>query len=164
MYIESGGTVTQIGITGQWSAENAQSNTGQIFDGSGNGGHGLLPAAGATIIPAPTSDIQVRGKLTWTASSTAQDVVGVNQAIIPVNGVWQPTFMIRSSGSITVNIGDGVDADRYGAAVVLAAGVNIVTPLLRTHDGTNRRLVITPTGSSTATINVLAKYDIVEAV
>jgi len=152
------------GITGQWNAENAQSDTGQIFDSSGNGNHALLPAAGATVIPAKTADCKVRGKLTWTASSTAQDVVGVNQAIIPTNGVWQPTFMIRSSGSITVHIGDGSSATRYGSAVALVAGVNIVTPLLRTHDGTNRRLVITPTGSSTATINVLAKYDIVEAV
>lgn len=163
-YIESNGTITKLGITTHYNAMDAQSNTGQVFDRSGNGNHALLPAAGATVIPQKMNDCEVRGKLTWTASSTAQDVVGVNQAIIPVNGVWQPSFMIRSSDSITVNIGDGSSATRYGSAVVLAAGINIVTPTTRTHDGTNRRLVITPTGSSTAIINVLAKYDMVEAV
>lgn len=165
MYIESGGTVTRLGITGQWSAEDAQSNTGQIFDSSGNKNHALLPAAGATIIGKPVSGIrQVRWTNTWAGTNELQYIGGVNQAILPANA-YIDSIVGTVSGATPhdIIVGDGTDADRYVTITTgLATGTATFTLANRTTDGTNLKLTVDPDTNCTMSIAWVISYRILE--
>jgi hypothetical protein len=161
IYIKSA-VIMQKGITGWWDARDAQSDTGQILDSSGNKNHAMLPASGATVIGKPLSEArQVRGTNTWAASSSTQYVVGVNQNHLPTTAAWS-TMDIIASGAVTVNIGDGSDVDRYGASIALSTGKNRVTLITPFNDGTNLKLTLTPTGSFTGTLETTATFIILE--
>lgn len=155
-------SVKFIGITGLWDSADAQSDTGQIFDSSGNKNHALLPSSvgACAVIPARRQG-QVRGTNEWTASSSTQYVVGTNQNHIPAQAAWT-TIDIIASGSVTVHIGDGSDVDRYGASIVLAAGKNRVTLITPFNDGTNLKLTLTPTSSFTGTLETTASFVVLE--
>ena len=157
--------ITQIGITGQWNAENAQSNTGQIFDSSGNKNHALLPAAGATIIGKEMSvPKQVRWTNTWAGTNELQYIGGVNQAILP-----DKAYIDSIIGTVTgatphdIIIGDGSDTDRYVTITTgLAAGTTTFTLANRTTDGTNLKLTVDPDTNSDMSIAWVISYRILE--
>lgn len=156
IYMASGGTYTTTGVTAWWNAADCQSNTGQVFDRSGNNSHALLPAAGATRIPQNMSG-QVSWTNTWAGTSELQYVSGVNQAILPT----ETGFIVMdmwSTGSITVNIGDGANSSRFGSSVALVAGPNRVTFASPFTDGTNRKLTIDPSGNFTGSITTSATF------
>jgi hypothetical protein len=160
-YIESGGTITQLGLVSELLASNAQSNTGQIIDSSGNRNHALLPASGAMVVGAnPARSRQVRGRLSWSAANTLQHLPGnINQEVLPPNAAIE-FIDIESDGSLSVNIGDGTTATRYASAAALVAGWNRVTlaAAFAGNTAATRKITVTPTGSVTAVINVIVTY------
>jgi hypothetical protein len=167
-YTISSAEVVVIGITGQWNAQDAQSNTGQIFDSSGNKNHALLPASGATIIGRPTSQPQqVRWTNTWAETSELQYIGGVNQAILPAKAYIESIVgVITSTGGSGVQdiiIGDGSDTDRYVTITTgLAAGTTSFTLANRTTDGTNRKLTVDPDTNATMSIAWVITYTTLE--
>ena len=158
-------TFAKGGITGQWNAENAQSNTGQIFDSSGNNNHALLPAAGATIIGRPTSQPQqVRWTNTWAGTNETQFIGGINQAILPAKAYIQSILGVITGATVEdITVGDGVDADRYVTITTgLAAGTTTFTLANRTTDGTNLKLTVNPDNNATMSIAWTITYTTLE--
>jgi hypothetical protein len=149
--------IKQIGLTSELIASNAQSDTGQIFDTSGNKNHALLPASGATIVGAITARrIEVRWTNAWSATSELQYVGGVNQAIFPTNQYIDSLVVIPEGATLTgFTIGNGSDASYYATVNgTITSGVAIYVQLdRRVTDGTNLKLTITPMGAFTGNIN-----------
>jgi hypothetical protein len=156
--------IKKNGITAHYNAQDAQSNTGQVFDSSGNGNHALLPAAGATVIGRPLSaPRRIEWRNTWAATSELQYVGGVNQAILENRTGFIVHDIFNTGSSVDVNIGDGSSATRFASGVTLAAGPNRVTLATPFTDGTNRKLTITPTASFTGSLITSATYQLVRA-
>lgn len=159
-------SVKQTGITGQWNAENAQSNTGQIFDSSGNKNHALLPAAGATIIGKETAQVrQVRWTNTWAGTNELQYIGGVNQAILPAKAYIESIVgTVSGATPHDIIIGDGSDADRYVTITTgLAAGVTSFALASRVTDGTNLKLTVDPDTNATMSIAWVITYTTLES-
>jgi hypothetical protein len=166
MYIESGGTVSKIGLTSELLASNAQSNTGQIFDTSGNKNHALLPASGATVVGRPVSQTrEVRWTNTWAGTNELQYIGGVNQAILPANAYIESIVgTVSGATPHDIIIGDGSDTDRYVTITTgLAAGTTSFTLANRTTDGTNLKLTVDPDTNSDMSIAWVIKYTTLES-
>jgi hypothetical protein len=148
--------IKKVGITGHWPAFNAQTNTGQLADRSGNKNHMMLPASGATIIGDRRPDVQLTWDNTWAATSELQYFPGVNQACYPTN-FYIEGIIITPSATTTAGftIGNGSDADYYATVSgPLTAGVPVFVPLTnRYSDGTNLKLTITPMATTTCTLS-----------
>lgn len=158
-------TFAKGGITGQWNAENAQSNTGQIFDSSGNKNHAMLPATGATIIGKEMSvPKQVRWTNTWDGTNELQYIGGVNQAILPANAYIESIVgTVTGATPHDIIIGDGSDTDRYVTITTgLAAGTTSFTLANRTTDGTNLKLTVDPDTDATMSIAWVISYTTLE--
>lgn len=155
---------TLLGITSELLASNAQGNTGQVIDTSGNRNHHVLPASGATVVGAnPARSRQVRSRHTWTATSELQYWSGVNQEILPSNAALE-YIDISSDASLSVNIGNGTTATFYASAVALVSGWNRIT-VAGIYAGTTsatRKITITPTASATASLQCVATYHATE--
>ena len=164
-FVVSDLNIKSIGITGQWNAADAQSNTGQIFDSSGNKNHALLPAAGATIIGRPTSQQrQVRWTNTWAGTNELQYIGGVNQAILPANAYIESIVGTVSGATVEdIIVGDGSDTDRYVTITTgLATGTTSFTLANRTTDGTNLKLTVDPDTNATMSIAWVITYTTLE--
>jgi hypothetical protein len=164
-------TVTSIainrqGLTSELIASNAQSNTGQIFDTSGNKNHALLPASGATVVGRPVSQTrEVRWTNTWAGTNELQYIGGVNQAILPANAYIESIVgTVSGATPHDIIIGDGSDADRYVTITTgLAAGTTTFTLASRTTDGTNLKLTADPDTDCTMSIAWVIKYTTLES-
>ncbi len=166
MYIESGGTITRLGLTSELLASNAQSNTGQIFDSSGNKNHALLPASGATVVGRPVSQTrEVRWTNTWSGTNELQYIGGVNQAIIPANAYIESIIgTVSGATPHDIIVGDGSDTDRYVTITTgLAAGTTSFTLANRTTDGTNLKLTVDPDTNATMSIAWVIRFSTLEA-
>jgi hypothetical protein len=153
------------GCTLQLDAKDAQSDTGQIFDTSGNKNHALLPASGATVLGKPVSEArQVRWTNTWTATHELQYIGGVNQAVLPAKAYIESIVGIVSGATVEdIIIGDGSDTDRYVALTTgLAAGTVTFTLANKTTDGTNLKLTVDPDANATMSIIWTVTYRILE--
>jgi hypothetical protein len=140
-------SIIQVGITSELLASNAQSDTGQIFDTSGNKNHALLPASGATVVGRPVSQTrEVRWTNTWAGTNELQYIGGVNQAILPANAYIESIVgTVSGATPHDIIVGDGSDADRYVTITTgLAAGTTTFTLANRTTDGTNLKLTVDP--------------------
>jgi hypothetical protein len=160
-----GFTWKYIGTTGQWNAQDAQSNTGQIFDSSGNKNHAMLPAAGATIIGKESAQVrQVRWTNTWDGTNELQYIGGVNQAILPANAYIESIIgTVTGATPHDIIIGDGSDTDRYVTITTgLAAGTTSFTLANRTTDGTNLKLTVDPDTNATMSIAWVITYTTLE--
>jgi hypothetical protein len=152
--------IVKTGLVSELIASNAQSNTGQIIDTSGNRNHALLPASGATVVGAnPARSRQVRSRHTWTATSELQYLGGVNQEVLPPNAAIE-FIDIESNGSLSVNIGNGTTATQYASAVALVSGWNRIAlaSVFAGATSATRKLTITPTASATAILNCIVTY------
>lgn len=148
-----------LGITGLWSAEHAQSDTGQIFDQI-NGNHALLPSAGATIHPQPEGLRQVKATLTWNGDATAKYLLS-NQDILPEGAEIERVTAVIEGTPIDGTLGDPSDPDRYCTLeknTGLIEGSNRLALSERTTDGTNRELLWTPSAAFTGTIKFTIHY------
>jgi hypothetical protein len=157
----TGFQVNQIGITGMWDAKDAQSDTGQIFDASGNKNHALLPASGATVVGRPVSQTrEVRWTNTWAGTNELQYIGGVNQAILPSNAYIESIVgTVSGATPHDIIVGDGSDTDRYVTITTgLAAGTTSFTVAARTTDGTNLKLTVDPDTDATMSIAWVITY------
>jgi len=157
--------ITQIGLTSELIASNAQSDTGQIFDTSGNKNHALLPASGATVVGRPVSQTrEVRWTNTWAGTNELQYIGGVNQAILPANAYIESIVgTVSGATPHDIIVGDGSDADRYVTITTgLAAGTTSFTLAARTTDGTNLKLTVDPDTDATMSIAWVISYRILE--
>lgn len=155
-----------LGITGHWPAFNAQTNTGQIFDQSGNKNHMLLPASGATILAMPPDRRrQVRWTNTWAATQELQYIGGVNQAILPANAYIESIVgTVSGATPHDIIVGDGSSTNRYVTiTTALAAGTNTFTVANRTTDATNLKLTVTPDTAATMSIAWVITYYLLES-
>lgn len=166
----TGFQIQVIGIVGWWNAEDAQSNTGQIFDRSGNKGHCVLPAAGASIIPRPPRTFQVRSTHSWAETHELQYLTLVNQPVVPATAklvrIFGEVTSTGGSGPQDFIIGDGSDGDRY---VVLTSGLTtgkkeftIDTTYAGFNDGTNLKLTIDPDANCTMTVALVLVFENLE--
>jgi hypothetical protein len=162
-FVVSDLTIKAIGITAQYNAQDAQSNTGQVFDSSGNGNHALLPAAGATVIPRRLKG-EVRWTNTWDGTHELQYIGGVNQAILPANAYIESIIgTVSGATPHDIIIGDGSDTDRYVEITTgLAAGTTSFTLANRTTDGTNLKLTVDPDTDCVMSIKWVIRYSILE--
>jgi hypothetical protein len=154
-----------VGLTSELLASNAQSNTGQIFDTSGNKNHALLPASGATVVGRPVSQTrEVRWTNTWDGTNELQYIGGVNQAILPANAYIESIVgTVSGATPHDIIIGDGSDADRYVTITTgLAAGTTSFTLANRTTDGTNLKLTVDPDTNATMSIAWVIRYSVLE--
>jgi len=155
-----------IGLTSELLASNAQSDTGQIFDSSGNKNHALLPASGATVVGRPVSQTrEVRWTNTWDGTNELQYIGGVNQAILPANAYIESIVgTVSGATPHDIIIGDGSDADRYVTITTgLAAGTTSFTLAARTTDGTNLKLTVDPDTNATMSIAWVISYKTLES-
>ncbi|WP_158662855.1 hypothetical protein [Pseudohongiella nitratireducens] len=165
--VNSGGSVEfdffearNIGITAHYNAADAQSDTGQVLDSSGNGNHALLPARGANIIPQPEGLRQVKATLTWSGDSSAKYLVS-NQDILPEGAEIERVTAVIEGKPIDGTLGDSADNDRYCTLeqnTGLIEGSNRLALSERTTDGTNRELLWTPSAAFTGTIKFTIHY------
>jgi hypothetical protein len=158
--------IVAIGLTSELIASNAQSNTGQIFDTSGNKNHALLPASGATVVGRPVSQTrEVRWTNTWAGTNELQYIGGVNQAILPANAYIESIVgTVSGATPHDIIVGDGSDADRYVTITTgLAAGTTSFTLANRTTDGTNLKLTVDPDTNATMSIAWVIRYSTLEA-
>ena len=165
--------IQYLGITGWWDARDAQSDTGQILDSSGNKNHAMLPASGATLIGKPMSEArQVRWTNTWAGTQELQYIGGVNQAVLPATAFIE-SIAVRVSGADIhdIVIGDGVDPDRYvvisgggsgHGGIALAAGSQTLPLETQSTDGTNLKLTVDPDTNCTMTMVFTITYRILE--
>jgi hypothetical protein len=159
-------SIIQVGITSELLASNAQSDTGQIFDTSGNKNHALLPASGATVVGRPVSQTrEVRWTNTWAGTNELQYIGGVNQAILPANAYIESIVgTVSGATPHDIIIGDGSDTDRYVTITTgLAAGTTSFTLANRTTDGTNLKLTVDPDTNATMSIAWVIRYSTLEA-
>jgi hypothetical protein len=148
-------SIKQTGVTSELLASNAQSDTGQILDSSGNKNHALLPASGATVVGRPVSQTrEVRWTNTWAGTNELQYIGGVNQAILPANAYIESIVgTVSGATPHDIIVGDGSDADRYVTITTgLAAGTTTFTLASRTTDGTNLKLTVDPDTNATMSI------------
>lgn len=147
--------IRQKGITGLWSAEHAQNDTGQVLDQI-HGNHALLPSSGATRIPQNLRPvIESPSAHSWTATNEIQYVAG-NQALMSSDDSFL-VIDVDSDTAFDLNVGDGSDPDRFVAAYTLSVGKNRLTIANPFNDGTNRKLTVQPASSVTASITVHAE-------
>jgi hypothetical protein len=159
-------SLRRIGLTSELLASNAQSNTGQIFDTSGNKNHALLPASGATVVGRPVSQTrEVRWTNTWAGTNELQYIGGVNQAILPANAYIESIVgTVSGATPHDIIIGDGSDTDRYVTITTgLAAGTTSFTLANQTTDGTNLKLTVDPDTDATMSIAWVISYRTLEA-
>jgi hypothetical protein len=164
VYVHGVETV-RTGLTSELLASNAQSDTGQIFDTSGNKNHALLPASGATIVGRPVSQTrEVRWTNTWAGTNELQYIGGVNQAILPANAYIESIIgTVSGATPHDIIIGDGSDTDRYVTITTgLAAGTTNFALAARTTDGTNLKLTVDPDTNATMSIAWVIRYSVLE--
>jgi hypothetical protein len=157
---------TQVGLTSELIASNAQSNTGQIFDTSGNKNHALLPASGATVVGRPVSQTrEVRWTNTWAGTNELQYIGGVNQAILPANAYIESIVgTVSGATPHDIIIGNGSDTDRYVTITTgLAAGTTNFALAARTTDGTNLKLTVDPDTDCSMSIAWVIRFSTLEA-
>lgn len=153
-------TTRQTGITGQWDAKDAQSNTGQILDTSGNGDHAILPTSGATVFPR-LRRAAVISEHNWNGTGEAQYLSLFNQAVLPADAYIERIIAVVTGDPQHGTLGDGVDDDRYcklAENLPLIEGVNTLAINQRVSDGANGKLLWTPAFSGTCAIKFIVEY------
>ena len=152
--------LTKLGTTLRLEPENIQLSPGQWLDAANNH-HAKLPAEGATLTR-PQSDGIIKWTNTWAGTSEGQYICGINENIFPAENIRIEWISIQTDTTgVNITIGDQTDIDRYVESVALSDELDISSPANRNHDGTNRKLVITPSGTYTGSITTTIKYKLI---
>jgi hypothetical protein len=137
--------------------ENAQPAPGQWLDSSTNKLHAMQPAAGSSLTR-PKKDFEYRWTNTWTASSAAQYVGGLNQAVLSadhfITGIITQATVTTDVENL--ELGDGSDADRFVAAFAPSTTRTKQT-IAAQNDRTNLKLVYTPAAEATMTVETIIR-------
>jgi hypothetical protein len=150
-------SLRRTGITWGIMPEGMQPAPGQCLDFSGHGNHAMQPATGSSLTRYK-KDFEVRWVNTWTASSAAQYVGGLNQAVLSADHFI--TDVITQATVTTdvenLTLGDGSDADRFVTAFAPSATRTKQT-IAAQNDGTNLKLVYTPVAEATMTVETIIR-------
>ena len=137
--------------------EGIQPAPGQWLDSSTNKLHAMQPATGSSLTRYK-KDFEYRWTNTWTASSAAQYVGGLNQAVLSADHFI--TDVITQATVTTdvenLTLGDGSDADRFVTAFAPSATRTKQT-IAAQSDGTNLKLVYTPAAEATMTVETIIR-------
>lgn len=145
------------GATLALEPEGIQPAPGQWLDSSSNKLHGLMPATGATLTRYK-KDFEYRWTNTWTASSAAQYVGGLNQAVLSADHFITD---IITQATVTTDVenlelGDGSAVAKFVAAFTPSATRTKQTVAAQ-NDGTNLKLVYTPAAEATMTVETIIR-------
>ena len=117
----------------------------------------MQPATGSSLTRRK-KDFEYRWTNTWTASSAAQYVGGLNQAVLSADHFI--TDVITQATVTTdvenLTLGDGSDADRFVTAFAPSATRTKQT-IAAQNDGTNLKLVYTPAAEATMTVETIIR-------
>ena len=145
-------SVNQTGITADLPPSSLQLAPGQWLDESGNKAHVLLPD-GMRVGEAKTEGV-LFAENEFAASAIGQPICA-DVPVLPAD--YQVTLMMKATVEATFNLGDGSDDDYYAAGVTIGTDWEPVTLLKHASDGTNRKIVITPTASYDGTVSTAVK-------
>jgi hypothetical protein len=150
-------TVVEIGATLALTPEGIQPAPGQWLDSSSNKLHAMQPATGSSLTRYK-KDFEYRWTNTWTASSAAQYIGGLNQALLSADHFI--TDVITQATVVTdvenLTLGDGSDADRF-VTTFAASATRTKQTIAAQNDGTNLKLVYTPAASATMTVETIIR-------
>jgi hypothetical protein len=137
--------------------EGIQPAPGQWLDSSSNKLHAMLPASGASLTRYK-KDFEYRWTNTWTASSAAQYVGGLNQAVLSAdhfitNVITQATV---TTDVENLELGDGSAVAKFVAAFTPSATRTSQT-IAAQNDGTNLKLVYTPAAEATMRVETIIR-------
>jgi len=149
--------ITKIGATLAIEPEGIQPAPGQCLDSSSNKLHAMQPVTGSSTTRYK-KDFEYRWTNTWTASSAAQYVGGLNQAVLSADHFITD---IITQATVTTDVenltlGDGSDADRFVTAFAPSATRTKQT-IAAQNDGANLKLVYTPAAEATMTIETIIR-------
>jgi hypothetical protein len=149
--------IIETGATLALEPEGIQPNPGQWLDSSTNKLHAMQPATGSSLTRRK-KDFEYRWTNTWTASSAAQYVGGLNQAVLSADHFITD---IITQATVTTDVenltlGDGSDADRFVTAFAPSATRTKQTVAAQ-NDGTNLKLVYTPAAEATMTVETIIR-------
>jgi len=129
---------------------------GQCFD-SAHSNHAMQPATGSSLTRYK-KDFEYRWTNTWTASSAAQYVGGLNQAVLSADHFI--TDIITQATETTdvknLELGDGSAVAKFVAAFTPSATRTSQT-IAAQNDGTNLKLVYTPAAEATMTVETIIR-------
>jgi hypothetical protein len=150
-------TIYQIGATLALESEGIQPAPGQCLDSSSNKLHAMQPAAGSSLTRYK-KDFEYRWTNTWTASSAAQYVGGLNQAVLSADHFITD---IITQATVTTDVenlelGDGSAVAKFVAAFAPSATRTKQT-IAAQNDGTNLKLVYTPAAEATMTVETIIR-------
>jgi hypothetical protein len=149
--------ITQLGATLALTPEGIQPAPGQWLDSSSNKLHAMLPATGSSLTRYK-KDFEYRWTNTWTASSAAQYVGGLNQAVLSADHFI--TDVITQATVTTdvenLELGDGSAVAKFVAAFTPSATRTKQTVAAQ-NDGTNLKLVYTPAAEATMTVETIIR-------
>jgi hypothetical protein len=144
----------QTGVTLALESSGIQPSPGQWLDSSTNKLHALQPSSGSSLTQ-PKYDFTFKATIEWSASNTARHInVGNIDQVVLTSKHYITSIISKVTVSTSVQnieIGDGSDVDRYVASVA-PSGTQDHTLANNINDGTNLKLVVTPAGSATMTI------------
>jgi len=145
--------VYRAGATLALEPLNIQPSPGQWLDSSSNKLHAVQPLTGSSLTQ-PKRDFEIRGITSWTASHTAQDIVGVAQNVLPPNAYIQSIVGVITGADVEdIIIGDGSDGDRWVTITTgLATGTVSFTIANHISDGSHEQLVVDPDADCTMSI------------
>jgi len=145
------------GATLALEPEGIQPAPGQWLDSSSNKLHAMLPASGASLTRYK-KDFEYRWTNTWTASSAAQYVGGLNRAVLSADHFI--TDIITQATETTdvenLELGDGSAVAKFVAAFTPSATRTKQT-IAAQSDGTNLKLVYTPAAEATMTVETIIR-------
>jgi hypothetical protein len=142
------------GLTADLPPSSLQLAPGLWLDESGNGGHPVLPD-GMRIGEAKTEGV-LFAENEFTASAVGQPICA-DVPVLPAD--CQVILMMKASVSGDFNIGDEADPDRYAAGVTIGTGWAPVALSEHASDGTNRKIVVTPTASYSGVVSTKVKVE-----
>lgn len=146
-----------LGITADFAPSMIQLAPGQWLDTSGNGKHAYIPDGFRLGAASRSGDLS--SVLTWEASSTdPRYVTGVNASAVPANSAV--TIYAKADASGTFNIGDGSNDTYYASAVSIGTTWTPITLTNPVNDGTNRKIVLTPTSAYAGSVTISAQVQV----
>jgi hypothetical protein len=150
-------SLRRTGVTWGIMPGGFQPAPGQCLDFSGNANHAMQPATGSSLTRYK-KDFEYRWTNTWTASSAAQYVGGLNRAVLSADHFITD---IITQATVTTDVenlelGDGSAVAKFVAAFTPSATRTKQT-IAAQNDGTNLKLVYTPAAEATMTVETIIR-------
>lgn len=152
-------SVVRAGITANLPPSSLQLSPGLWLDESGNKGHVLIPD-GMRVNNSTHKIIEIPATLEWNDDDSPQPLVA-DQNILPADAFLMHVIADVEGTPVDGNLGDGAVADKFCTAAQnanLETGPNNLAIKSPVNDGTNRKMVWTPTENFTGKIHFTVYY------